>query len=66
MTMQWQRVRERAWRACVRAVHDGFNWGEDYPNSYNSLARTKLQAKAVLETLLEAWSKVEVEAARAA
>jgi hypothetical protein len=24
--------------------HDGFAWGEDYPNSYNNLAKAKVKA----------------------
>lgn len=24
---------------CVPQFHDGFNFGEDYPNSYNGLAK---------------------------
>lgn len=30
--------------------HDGFAWGEDYPNSYNNLAKAQVKAKTVLDT----------------
>lgn len=30
--------------------HDGFAWGEDYPNSYNGLARSLLKTGTVQET----------------
>ena len=30
--------------------HDGFAWGEDYPNSYNSLAKAQIKAKVVQDT----------------
>ena len=30
--------------------HDGFAWGEDYPNSYNSLAGSLFKAKLVQDT----------------
>ena len=30
--------------------HDGFAWGEDYPNSYNNLAKSLYKSKLVADT----------------
>ena len=30
--------------------HDGFAWGEDYPNSYNNLGKSLFKAKVVKDT----------------
>eukprot|EP00965_Chrysotila_dentata_P248496 6208362-Pleurochrysis_carterae.AAC.3 len=30
--------------------HDGFNWGEDYPRAYNSLAAKQAKAGLIADT----------------
>ena len=34
----------------IRQYHDGFAWGEDYPSSYNNLAKAQVKSGRVADT----------------